>query len=346
MTKRSSIKPAAERGNVSRRNLLKGVGAGAAVTVAGPALLGLGSAAHAAKLAPVRLGYQFHLWGAPAVVALRKGFFKEQGLTITDRKFASGKDTRDAMVANSVDIGTVGITPFIVGATRGDLAAIGVVCYAGKTGLVMAKANAGIKTIADLKGKRIVSQVGSTLDSVFKNDIAPAAGLKKGDYEIVNARFADHVQAIASGSAHAFLGLEPFCSISEAKGIAVPLTDYYKYDLIPNMLAVRKSFLDAQPETCLAFLKGWLKAVKVFESDQKAAADIMLSVYQERNYGLDEKIIRNALGRLVVNPKYIPELPKYIVTQATALVKAGRLNKVPDPKAILRSDLLEKAMKG
>jgi NitT/TauT family transport system substrate-binding protein len=314
---------------------------GAATMSFGLPIAGLTTASQAA-FAPVRLGYQFHLWGAPAVVAIRKGYLKDEGLDVTDRKFASGKDTRDAMIADTVDIGTVGITPFIVGATRGDISAIGVVCYAGKTGLVMAKP--GIKTVADLKGKRIVSQVGSTLDSVFKNDIAPAAGLKKDDYTILNARFADHVQALASGSADAFLGLEPFCSIAEAEKIAVVLTDYYKYDLIPNMLAVKTNYLDAHPDTCLAFLRGWLKAVKLFKDKPDEADEIMLSVYSDRNYNINPKIIRNALSRLIVDPDFIPELPGYIVNQASALVKSGRLDKVPDPAKILRPDLLKKAM--
>lgn len=329
--------------SLTRRATLQGAGALAMTAAFGAPLI---APSRAAELAPVRLGYQFHLWGAPAVVGLQKGFFENQGLEVEGRKFSSGKDTRDAMVANSVDIGTVGITPFIVGATRGDLAAIGVVCYAGKTGLVMAKADAGINAVADLKGRRIASQVGSTLDSVFKSAIAPSEGLQEGDYEILNARFSDHVQALASGSVDAFLGLEPFCSIAEAQGIAVPLTDYYKFDLIPNMLAVRQSYLDENPETCLAFLRGWLDAVEVFTNEPDAAADIMLAVYREQNYDLDEAIIRSALARLVVNPGYIPELPDYIVAQAEALVKAGRLDTVPDPSRILHSELLDQAMKG
>lgn len=347
MTKKTVVKtsiPSRPLG-VTRRTLLQGAGMFALATTLGAPSISA-KAASTSGLAPIRLGYQFHLWGAPAVVGVRKEFFSAEGLTIDARKFSSGKDTRDAMVAGSVDIGTIGITPFIVGATRGDLVALGVVCYAGKTGLVMAKANSGIRTVGDLKGKRIASQVGSTLDNVFKREIAPSGGLQEGDYEILNGRFSDHVQALASGSVDAFLGLEPFCSIAEAQGIATPVTDYYEYDLIPNILAVQKRFLDDHPETCEAFLRGWLKAVKVFEDDPKAAADIMVSVYKERNYDLDEDIIRNALSRLVVNPKFIPELDEYIDKQAGALVKAGRLNKVPDSKGILRHDLLEKAMKG
>lgn len=328
----------------TRRTLMQGAGA---LTIAGIGLpaSGVNSAVNAANLAPLRLGYQFHLWGAPAVVAVNMGFLKEQGLEVDAQKFSSGKDTRDAMVAGSIDIGTVGITPFIVGASRGSLAALGVVCYAGKTGVVMGKAGVGLNEVADLKGKRIASQVGSTLDNVFKQDIAPAAGLEEGDYEIINARFADHVQALASGSVDAFLGLEPFCSISEAKGLATPITDYYKYDLIPNMIAVQQSYLDSNPETCEAFMRGWLKAVDVFKNEPQKAEEIMLAVYKERNYDLDEKIVRSALSRLVVNPDYIAELPEYITRQATALVKAGRLDKVPDPAKILNTEMLERVRK-
>ena len=98
----------------------------------------------------------------------------------------------------------------------------------------MAKANSGITKVADLKGKKIASQVGSTLDNVFKKRIAPEAGLQASDYSIVNVQFSDQVAALAAGSVDAFLGLEPFCAIAEYRKLAVQLTDYYKYDTIPD----------------------------------------------------------------------------------------------------------------
>ena len=327
----------------SRRDTLKGLGAASLSALTATALLPVLPRQAGAALYPVKLGYQFHLWGAPAVVGLRRGFFKDEGLTVEERKFSSGKDTRDAMIAGSVNIGTVGITPFIVGASKGLIVALGVVCYAGKTGVVMARAGAGIKTVGDLRGKKIASQVGSTLDNVFKKRIAPAAGLSENDYEIANSRFSEHVAALAAGSVDAFLGLEPFCSIAEEQKIAVPVTDYYKYDLIPNMLAVQRDYVEEHPETCVAFLRGWLRAVEVFEKEPEAAADIMVAVYRERKYDVNEAIIRSALKRLIVNPDYIPELPQYIENQAAALKATGRLDRVPDPDDILRRDLLAKA---
>ena len=330
------------REGITRRTTLRGLGALSVASVSAGTLLSvLPKTAHA--LQPVRLGYQFHLWGAPAVVAIRKGFFKDEGLTIDPRKFASGKAARDAMIAGSIDIGTVGITPFIVGATKGNMAALAVVCYAGRTGVVMAKAGAGIKTVADLRGKKIASKVGSTLDNVFKKRIAPAAGLSEKDYQIVNATFSDHVSALASGSVDAFLGLEPFASIAEEQKLAVPVTDYYKYDLIPNMLAVQQPFVKKYPETCVAFLRAWLRSVEIFTKEPDTAADIMLDVYRERGYEINDNIIRSALKRLIVNPDFIPELPQYIRDQAGALKAAGRLDRIPDPDKILLKGFLAKA---
>lgn len=330
------------REGITRRTTLKGLGALSVASVSAGTLLSvLPKTAHA--LQPVRLGYQFHLWGAPAVVAIRKGFFKDEGLTIEPRKFASGKAARDAMIAGSIDIGTVGITPFIVGATKGNMAALAVVCYAGRTGVVMARIGAGIKTVADLRGKKIASKVGSTLDNVFKKRIAPAAGLSEKDYTIVNATFSDHVSALASGSVDAFLGLEPFASIAEEQKLAVPITDYYKYDLIPNMLAVQQPFVKKYPETCVAFLRGWLRSVEIFTKEPDTAADIMLDVYRERGYEINDNIIRSALKRLIVIPDFIPELPQYIREQAGALKAAGRLDRIPDPDKILLKGFLAKA---
>jgi NitT/TauT family transport system substrate-binding protein len=320
---------------VSRRKVLTMLG-GSALAMALP------RASHAA-LQPVRLGYQYHLWGAPAVIALKKGFFKAEGLSVVDKKFSSGVDARNAMVAGAVDIGTVGVTPFLVGASRGEISALAAVCYAGKTAMVMARAGSGIKTVADLRGKRIASQVGSTLDGVFKKQIAPEARLTASDYQIVNMKFNDQLSALAAGSVDAMLNLEPFCSIAEDQKIAVMLTDYYKYDLIPNMLAVNRPFAEKHPDTCVAFLRGWLRAVDVFNKSLDDAVEVMLAVYRESGYDMSAALVRRVLGRLIVNPDFIPELPGYIRREAGSLKEAKRISEVPDPAVILLRDFLPKA---
>lgn len=327
--------------NAERRDVLRLFGALAVLPL--PGMLASGPARAQATGATVRLGYQFHLWGAPAVVALKKGIFASDGVKTTDKRFSSGVEARNAMVAGAIDIGTVGLTPFVVGAAQGRMIAMAAVCYAGKSAVVMAKAGAGIKTVADLKGKKIASQVGSTLDNVFKKKIAPDAGLDPKDYTIVNVQFSDQVAALAAGSVDAFLGLEPFCSISEYRKIAVPVTDYYRYDIIPNMLAVTKEFSERHPETCVSFMRSWLKAASLFQTQPDEVAKVMLDVYRESGYDIPVEVVKRVLSRLIVEPDFIPELKNSLVAEAESLKAAGRLDRIPDPNAVLVPTFLAKA---
>jgi len=70
----------------------------------------------AAQSNKVRLGYQCSLWGAPAVVALELDLFKTHGIEVEATHFGAGKDARDELVSNNLDVATVGCTPFVVGA--------------------------------------------------------------------------------------------------------------------------------------------------------------------------------------------------------------------------------------
>ena len=85
---------------VRRRSLAFMLAAGAGIAMPGVLAPGLASAQSANQL---RLGYQFHLWGAPAVVGLKRDFFVAEGVKVDSKRFASGTDARNAMIAGSVD---------------------------------------------------------------------------------------------------------------------------------------------------------------------------------------------------------------------------------------------------
>ncbi|NQW58736.1 MAG: ABC transporter substrate-binding protein [Polynucleobacter sp.] len=326
-----------------RKFLLRPLAISLCAAFPGSSLLGIGYAQAQAKTNVVRLGYQFHLWGAPAVVAIKKGLFLSNGLTVEGKRFSSGVEARNGMIAGSIDIATVGMTPFVLGAAQGGLIAIAAVCYAGKTAGVMAKAGAGITKVADLRGKKIASQVGSTLDNVFKAKIAPEAKLGPKDYTIVNVPFADQVSAVAAGSVDAFLGLEPFCALAEYKKIAVQLTDYYNYDIIPNMLVVSSSFAEKYPELVVEFLKSWIMAASLFQNQPNEVVRVMLEVYKESGYDVPAEVVSRVLGRLIVNPEFIPEVKVSYLAEAESLKAAGRLNQIPNPDIVLNTSFLARA---
>lgn len=336
--------PLAGTDHPGRRELmLRSLAIGLCSALPGSFLAGSGTALAQTRPTAVRLGYQFHLWGAPAVVGVKKGLFKSGGLSVEDKRFSSGVEARNAMIAGSIDVATVGMTPFVLGAAQGSLIGISAVCYAGKTAAVMAKAGAGITKVADLKGKKIASQVGSTLDNVFKAKIAPEAKLTPKDYTIVNVQFADQVSALAAGSVDAFLGLEPFCALSEHKKLAIQLTDYYNYDMIPNMLAVTTSFAEKNPDLVVSFMRSWLQSVALFQKQPDEVVRVMLDVYKESGYDVPAEVVKRVLGRLIVNPEFVPELKASMLQEAESLKAAGRLTQIPDPEKVLNRNFLAKA---
>ncbi len=304
------------------------------------------AAAGAGAPAKVRLGYQATLWGAPAIVAEEEKLFSRVGANVEVIRMSSGKDIRDAMVAGRTDMGSLGATPFIVGTAKGDIVAIGMVAYAGKTLAVVAGKDSGVKTVADLKGKRVGSQIGSVTDHIFQNVIAAKAGLKKGDFQVFNIKFQDHVAALASRSIDAFAGVDPYPAIAEYDGLGVILVDYQDYDITPVLLAANRPFVKEHPEAVVQFLRGWLVAVKMFREQPDRAAEIVWNAFKAQGYSMPLAVLRKAVGRLDVTPDFIPALGPYLTDQAQVLVKNGQIKAVPDWNAVLVRDHLQRAMAG
>lgn len=327
-------------GGLTRREALGGLGAVAAAA-AWPAR---GNGAQGDV--KVRLGYQATLWGAPAIVAEEEKLFARAGANVEVLRMSSGKDIRDAMVAGKTDMGSLGATPFIVGAAKGDIVAIAMVAYAGKTLAVVAGKDTGIRAVADLRGKRVGSQIGSITDHIFQNVIAPRAGLKKGDFQVFNTKFQDHVAALAARSIDAFAGVDPYPAIAEHDGLGAIVVDYQDYDITPVLLAANRPFVKEHPEAVVQFLRGWLLAVKIFREQPDRAAEIVSNAFKAQGYSMPLAVLRKAVGRLDVNPDFIAALGPYLTDQAKVLVGQGQLKAVPDWNAVLVREYLQRAMAG
>lgn len=310
--------------------------------------LGLAAAAPGVALAqdakPIRFAIQYNLQGAPGIVAVGTKAFEARNVAVDPQRFPSGTVVRDRLIAGDADIGTLNDTPFITAAAADGVSALAVVLYGGKTNVIMARPDAGIKAVADLKGKKIASKTGSSADAAFRNIIAPRNGLKKDDYEIVNVEFPDQVTALASGSVDAMLGVEPFCLIAEQQGIASRVTDYFQYDKVPSVLAVRSDFLAANKDQCVAFMKAWLDVTKLFRDKPSACVDALAEMYRESGYTkLEDSVIETLVSRLVVEPDMTAEFIAGLKERAAARAAAGRLKGEIDWEKAIRPEILDEA---
>ena len=78
------------------------------------------------------------------------------------------------------------------------------------------------KTLADLKGKKIMSAPGPANVTMAKAALA-AAGLKEGDYTIDQLDMGQHVNAMTAGTFDAGYTLEPNASTMRKLGVATTL---------------------------------------------------------------------------------------------------------------------------
>jgi aliphatic sulfonates family ABC transporter substrate-binding protein len=326
------------KGRIERRDFLKTAGA-AALASAWP----LRTFAQSDE--PLNLGFQNTSWGTVAMVADAQKSFEKAGANVKFHRFGSGKETRDAMISGRIDIGVLGGTPFIVGAAKGDMGAIGVAMYAGKTNAIVAAKDSGIKSIPDLKGKRVASQLGSATNYVFLNKILPKFGMTKDDVHIVNVTFQNQVAAIVGKSADAFAGVEPFPSVAEVEGLGKVVIDYSQFDMQPVFLAVNAPVLEKRKKELVAFMRGWLAAVHIVNQEPERAVEIVWNQFKAQGYDTREAVFKLMLTKLDVKPQYVPNLRQYLDAQAAVLVKEKQISSAPDWSKLLDTSVLAQATK-
>lgn len=321
------------KSHITRRTLIK---AAAAIGLA-PGLI----ASARAQSEPIRFGFQNTSWGSIGMVAEAEDMFNKNGVKVAIYRFDSGKAVRDAMIADRIDIGVLGTTPMIVGVAKGEIAPVAMAMYAGRTNAVVVGKNSGIKTVADLKGKKVGSQLGSATDNVFNNILLPNFGLAKGDVTIVNTKFENHVAALAGGSVDAFAGVEPFPSVAVTEGLGLSIIDYSAFDIVPVWLAINSSVLDKRRPEVLSFLRAWVATIDMFKNAPDRAATIVQDNFTKMGFTVSKVAIVNMLGKLEANPAYVPGLEDYLNAESKLLIEKKQIAQMPDWKALLSKPLLQ-----
>jgi NitT/TauT family transport system substrate-binding protein len=177
------------------------------------AALTLGSQALAAE--KFKVGYLRVMDDAQAIAAYEGGLYKKHGLDAELVEFKSGTDLIKALVSGQVDSGVLGFTNAVAWASKGaDLKVVG----GAQLGYhaIVAREEAGISKVADLKGKILASQAeGSTADTVLKGVVLKQAGLKPDDVQVMGVSPQVAVQSLAAKRVDAAFLFEPQATIAQ-----------------------------------------------------------------------------------------------------------------------------------
>ncbi|MCM3299236.1 aliphatic sulfonate ABC transporter substrate-binding protein [Streptomyces pseudogriseolus] len=312
-------------------------------------------AADAKKLSAseVKIGYFPNLTHATALVGVQEGLLQKElgGTTIKSSTFNAGPSEIEALNAGSIDIGWIGPSPSINGYTKSAGKNLRIISGSASGGVKLVVNPDRIKTLDDLKGKKIATpQLGNTQDVAFLHWIAEKgwkvdAQSGKGDVSVVRTDNKITPDAYKSGSVDGAWVPEPTASKLVADGAKVLLdeSDIWpdKKFVITNII-VSQTFLKEHPDVVEAVLRGSVRTnawINAHPDEAKAAANKAL-----------EKLSGKALPAEVLNPAWKSitflddPLASTLDAQAEHAVSAGLLEK-PDLEGIYDLKPLNKVLK-
>jgi len=179
-------------------------------------------AAFGAEAIELRIATQPAPLYAPIFVAKQKHWLedelKKDGVTVKWSSFLAGPPENESLAAGQQDVAVMGDTPAIIARSAGLDSRIVGIAAVGPTALALvAPQGSTIKTVADLKGKRVAVTKGSyahhLLYLLLKN-----AGLTVADIKLIHLAPADLVTAFQHGDVDAATTWEPFLSKLEESG--------------------------------------------------------------------------------------------------------------------------------
>jgi len=194
----------------SRRTVLAGLSA--ALLLAAIA----GSPASAQQLKEVRIGFQKA--GIFPVVKQRgtiESALKSRGITVKWVEFQFGPPILEAINTGNVDFGYTGDAPPIFAQpARANLLYVAAVPSAGYNQGIVVPDNSPIRTLADLKGRKVAFAKGSSAQNTTVAALEKA-GLAYADITPVTLGPADAVAAFAGGNIDAWSIWDPYLALAE-----------------------------------------------------------------------------------------------------------------------------------
>lgn len=294
----------------------------------------------------------------PLQMAVAKGYFKDNRLDLVVAPTTPPSQTIQLLIGGKLDIALASPGAALNNAIAGggSLVVLGsaanVPANTGKPNsglLVSDKAwQAGLRTAADLKGKTVhITPSLQSASGMAVSKILQKAGLKLSDVKAQD--WADQpklVQAFEAGTAEVIWALEPALS-SLQKNKAAHLIGSGS-DVLPGSPALsivgNKSWVQANPDATVAFLKAYLQGVKYvndgLSSGWSKNADTLDVL--AKSTGMDVAGLKSiAFSEFPADGKVDPSDVEEIVVFMKDL---GSVKSVVDPKTYIDQSYLDKAL--
>jgi len=208
----------------------------------------------------------------PWWIAQEKGFYQKHGIKAEITQFSGGPALADATMAGDTDISSSGTATWMPRIVRGSMVVLGTMATSTKAYGMAALAR--IKTLNDLKGKKVGTVGGSSTDYLW-HLVAKKLDAADSVFELVSIQPPELVPSLDRGDVDAFFCWEPWparaAEISGKDKVHIQATSGDVGYLLNFIVAANKKFVEAKPDATVRVLAALRDAID-FQNSNPAEA--------------------------------------------------------------------------
>lgn len=290
----------------------------------------------------VRLAVSRTPLSAPVLVADHLGFFRDAGLAVEISDVIGGHRSFAKVMDGEADMGTSSDTVIMFNAfKRDDFVNLATFVQSDNDIKILTRAAAGIRDVADLKGRRVAVTKGSASEYFFHTFLL-FEGIDPAAVETLDMQPEALVEALASGRVDAISVWEPFAFQAVRRlQASVELLDTKGLYAITFNLVAGRGFADTHPAVAEGILHGLCRAV-IYMAKHPAAAQAIVRRRLALNEDFIEWIWPDYLFRLSLSPSLLSTLESEARWAVAHGLVAGEqlpdFRRFSDPSALSRME--------
>ncbi|MCT8088366.1 aliphatic sulfonate ABC transporter substrate-binding protein [Acinetobacter kookii] len=278
----------------------------------------------------LKLDYAYY---APTSLVVKEQKLLEKALPNTQIKwvFSQGSNrSLEYLNSGSVDFSsTAGLAAVLSRANGSPIKTVYIQSQPEWTALLVAK-NSPIKSLKDLKGKKIAATKG-TDPFLFTLQALETAGLNKKDVQLVHLQHPDGKTALERGQVDAWAGLDPLMASAQVQSGAKLLYRNVGFNSY-SVLSTKEQFASQSPEAIEAVIKAYEQARKWAKANPAKLAELLARESKLPIAVAKLQLSRTNFEQNIPTVKHINALKKSgtILTEEDLVRKGTNVNQVID----------------
>lgn len=272
----------------------------------------------------------------PIVLAMEKGFFKEEGLNVSHRMFPSGADAMLAFRTVKAQFVAAGDLPSVI--LWGQGGAVGVAPFFASTDNLFGVVKSELKSPTDLKGKKIAVRKNSTSD-YFLQTYLRNHSVDPASVQITDLSPPDMVAALVRNQIDGFFIWRPYPSqakniLGDKVHVITTAKGYYEERMY---MTASKDFAAGNPRVVEKVIRAMKKAIDYAYANENEAATIVANKIKT-----NPSVVKDVLTSKPFKLSYDRHVGEELERLSQFLVENGRLKSRISSAEVVDSSFLRK----